>query len=309
MDTTRPTVLSLCAGVGMFEIGLGLAWEHCFGVRPRVAAVCEWEAYPEAVQVARMEDESLEPAPIFADDLANFPADLFSGLVDIITAGFPCQPWSCSGRQKGKKDERWIWPAIADIIRRVGPEWVALENVPGLISGGGLDSVLRSLAEMGFDAEWGCLSAESVGASHKRERVFIMAYASGGQQRLDVDRERDTQEQPDAGAEVESLADASLVRLQGGGHEHAGKRIPGQEGRELFAPGPADHRWPDIISETPWLAPAVEPGFRQLASGESVVVDASRMDQLRCCGNQVVALCTAIAVAELVRRLTVEDAA
>jgi DNA (cytosine-5)-methyltransferase 1 len=106
--------------------------------------------------------------------------------VDCFLAGFPCQPHSTAGKRAGTDDARWIWPDIARIVRDSGAWLVVLENVPGLLTSGGYGPVLGDLAEMGFAAEWGCLSAASVGASHERERVFIVGVAdalrvSGGQ--------------------------------------------------------------------------------------------------------------------------------
>ena len=170
--------LGLCSGVGMLEEGVRLGCEY-FGLRAEPALLCEWEGFAEAVLMARMEESSLAGCPIETGDLAEFDARSFRGLVDIVTAGFPCQPWSCAGARLGTDDERWLWPAIARIIGVVGPGLVFLENVPGLISGGGLEYVLSDLAALGFDAEWTNLEAAEVDASHKRERIFILAYRAG----------------------------------------------------------------------------------------------------------------------------------
>jgi DNA (cytosine-5)-methyltransferase 1 len=120
------------------------------------------------------------------------------GVVHIVSAGFPCQPWSVAGKRAGTKDARWIWPDIARIIGEVEPEIVFLENVPGLLldpdSGadrwdveesaddalGGMGTALRDLAGLGFDAEWLCVRASDVGASHQRKRVFVLAHREHG---------------------------------------------------------------------------------------------------------------------------------
>jgi len=126
-----------------------------------------------------MEDQALDQAPIW-DDLTTFPSELYSGKVDIISAGFPCQPFSVAGKRKGTEDERWLWPAIERIISQVGPGILFLENVPGLFTDrGGIGAVLGSLAQAGFNAEWGCFTAAEVGASHRRQRAFILGYAPG----------------------------------------------------------------------------------------------------------------------------------
>ena len=163
--------LALCAGVGMLDIGVLIANP---GYRPVVYV--ERQAEEAATLVARMEPQGpLPQAPVW-DDLTTFDARAWRGRVDIVTAGFPCQPFSVAGQRKGVEDERWIWGDIIRIIRDVGCEWVFLENVPGLLTTG-LGHVLGDLAEAGFDAEWRCVSAASVGASHRRQRVFILAHA------------------------------------------------------------------------------------------------------------------------------------
>ncbi len=139
----------------------------------------ERDAYAASVLLARMEVASLEPAPVWCGNLEDLDTAPFLG-VDLVTAGFPCQPWSAAGKRKGTDDERWIWPAIASLLRRVRPRFVFLENVRALISGGGLGLVLADLADLGFDAEWTVLSAGEVGASQQRERVFILAHADKG---------------------------------------------------------------------------------------------------------------------------------
>lgn len=169
-----PRILSLCSGVGGLDLGVELA---CPGAH--VVGYVERDAYAASVLLARMDDEAVEPAPVWCGDLAEPDWREWRGAVDIVTAGFPCQPWSCAGARKGTADERWIWDDIVGCIRDVGPRAVFLENVRGLVSGGGLDPVLGALADLGFDAEWGVLPASAVGAPHERARVFILAYRRG----------------------------------------------------------------------------------------------------------------------------------
>lgn len=146
----------------------------------RVVGYVEREAFAAGILLARMGDEALEPAPVWCGNLEEFNACEWHREVDCITAGFPCQPFSAAGKQEGFDDERWIWPAITNIIRDIRPPLVFLENVPGLVAGRGINRVLGDLAALGFDAEWCSLSAADVGASHLRERVFILAVSSRG---------------------------------------------------------------------------------------------------------------------------------
>jgi len=115
--------------------------------------------------------------------------------VDIITGGYPCQPFSHAGNRKGKNDERHLWPNVFDAIRAIRPRYAILENVSGHRTLGFTD-VLADLAEVGLSCEWGTFRASDVGAPHRRERIFIIAHAEGkGSQRpiisqLPVDSER-----------------------------------------------------------------------------------------------------------------------
>lgn len=174
VDIHPQRILSLCSGVGMLDEGLRIGLDY-IGVRSQVVAYVERDSYAAACLMARMAESSLEPAPI-SDDLNDID-ERWRGKVDWLVSGFPCQPWSHAGKQEGTEDERWLWPLIFRIGLAVRPQFWFLENVPGLVSGGGLEIVLSDLAKGGWDAEWLHLTAESVGASHRRERVFVMAHA------------------------------------------------------------------------------------------------------------------------------------
>lgn len=136
----------------------------------------EWDPYCQAVLLARQADGILDRFPIW-DDIQTFNGKEWNGCIDVITAGFPCQPFSQAGHQKGEDDERNMWPDTIRILREVGAEWALLENVPGLVTSGYFGTILRELAEAGFDAEWDLFSAFSEGAPHLRERLWIVAHA------------------------------------------------------------------------------------------------------------------------------------
>lgn len=119
--------------------------------------------------------------------------------IDILTGGFPCQPISIAGRKRGEADERWLWPEVARAIRDLRPQLVVLENV-GAILGRGLDTVLGSLAEIRYDARWMCVRASDVGAPHRRERWFAVAYPRRGWfQRGGIPRIMGSPESPEQG--------------------------------------------------------------------------------------------------------------
>ncbi len=279
VDTRAVNCLSLCSGIGGLELGIGL-------VMPELRVVChvEREASVAALLVARMEDKSLDDAPIW-DDLTTFNGAAWRGTVDIVTAGFPCQPWSVAGRRQGVEDERWIWSDIIRIIREVRPGLVFLENVPGILVHAGLGSVLGDLAETGFDAEWGCFTAAEVGASHRRERVFILAHSRAVRPRWRDIRHRISREgglQPEA--EIarpggESLGYASdgdeRVEQQGDLERdafHQGGWLEGGDGvdasGEPVAMADAGREYVGAQQRTEGPEPAGEDGFVAYCKGE-----------------------------------------
>lgn len=178
MDNTKEYIrhLSLCSG---YEgIGLGLR-----RVLPDVREVAhvEIEAFAIANLVAKMEAGEVHPAPVFSN-LKEFPFRKFRGCVDILSGGFPCQPFSGAGKRKGTEDPRHLFPYILEGIKECQPAVVFLENVEGIISSKTEDGesvlkhVLQSLEEVGYRATAGVFSAAEVGAPHQRKRVFIMAH-------------------------------------------------------------------------------------------------------------------------------------
>ena len=171
MDTTI-TTLEFCAGYG----GIGLGLKNIFGERMRTIAYCELEGFAQANLISKMEAGLLDAAPIWSD-LKTFPYESFHGLVDILIAGYPCQPFSSAGKRAGKEDPRHLWPWIADGIRLLQPRMCFFENVEGHISLG-LSTVISDLEELGYKSSFGIFSASEVGAVHQRKRVFIMAHRS-----------------------------------------------------------------------------------------------------------------------------------
>lgn len=177
-------VLSLCSGVGMLDLGFRLAFPAS-----RTLVYCERESYAASVLVARMEDAALDPAPIW-DDVTTFDGRPWRGLVDAVIVGFPCTDISDAGRRAGiYGPASGLFFDIMRIVREVGPRYVFLENVAALANRG-LATVLATLAEAGFHAEWGCFTASEVGAPHRRDRIFILAYAADPHGRAGEPREQ-----------------------------------------------------------------------------------------------------------------------
>ena len=173
MVKNTENVISLYSGGGGLDIGFRLAV-------PNARTVCyvEREISSVSVLVNGIEKGILDDAPIWTNS-TTFDGSPWIGKVDWIIGGFPCQPWSVAGKREGKEDERWLWDDIKQIAMSVQPTGFFLENVSGLITGHGIDSILGDLSEMGFDAQWGSVKAGEIGAPHRRERVFILAARRG----------------------------------------------------------------------------------------------------------------------------------
>ena len=167
-----PNVIELCAGVAGLGLGVRLAI-------PGARTVCYVENEITAAEKldARMEDGALDSAPIYTN-LKTFDGRAWRGIVDILLAGYPCQPFSCAGKRKGARDPRHLWPHVARIIRECEPAVVFLENVANHLKLGFYE-VARELRRMGYRVTAGIFTAEEIGAPHLRKRLFVLAYRDG----------------------------------------------------------------------------------------------------------------------------------
>jgi len=181
-------VLDLFSGIGGFSLGLERAGFE-------TVAFCEIDKKCHKVLNKHWPD-----VPIF-EDVCTLTKELLDerGItVDVICGGFPCQDISLAGKGAGIEGERsGLWTEYARIISELRPKFVIVENVAALLSRG-LDRVLGDLAEIGYDAEWHCIPASAVGAPHRRDRIWIVAYPNanrqhwGGQSQLTHDQSRET---------------------------------------------------------------------------------------------------------------------
>ena len=155
------TVGSLFSGIGGLDLGLERAgmrviWQS--EIDPYACRVLKkhWPEVPNHGDIKQINWDTIERP-------------------DVICGGYPCQPFSNAGKRKGEEDSRHLWPWVREAISRLRPRYAILENVRGHLTLGGL-SVIGELADIGYDAEWRIVSAASVGANHRRDRVIIVAY-------------------------------------------------------------------------------------------------------------------------------------
>lgn len=318
MDQRALNNLSLCSGGGGLDLGLELA----VGTTRTVCWV-EWEAFAAEFLASRMEKGCLPPAPVWTD-LRTFDGHPWRGVVDSITAGYPCQPFSLAGQRRGQDDPRHLWPHIARVIGEVEPSIVFAENVAGHLSLGA-EQVIANLQGLGYEVAAGLFTAAEVGASHQRERLFILGVVHDpGQRRRQGRTESDVRLRrraaPGPGRPLADPAPELHDRqrqqrppggpqsaIRGGSLEiaHDGRSRPQRrqvsshfsnkecwsERREPFPPRPqAD--WSRIPTHF-W--PATESGFCELVDG--LAVDRARW--LRLFGNGVVPLQAAYAFLSL----------
>lgn len=314
--------ISLFAGVGGLDLGVELASGS------RVVCYVERESFSASILAARMRDGAIADAPIWSD-VTTFDARRWRGCVDLVTGGFPCQDISVAGLGAGLDGERsGLWSEVVRVYRDSGARWLFVENVSALLIRG-LDRVLADLAALGCDAEWTTLRASDVGAPHRRERLFLLARRVSD---LDGEfvREHEGHAEPRGmgahvmadcdsdGRESEQKAFRNDANRCGAHVAHASGVGSGSQLRRTGAPfdgsnaRTTDFAFPPA-SNGDWSAierhlhPAIEPGFRVVADGASLVVDAAQAGQLRALGNGVVPLQAAVAFRELWGRLREGD--
>jgi DNA (cytosine-5)-methyltransferase 1 len=211
--------LGLFEGIGGFSLAARwIGWE--------TLAWCEWNKFCQKVLKHHF------PEAEGFGDITKTDFTKYANRIDIITGGFPCQPYSSAGKRKGKEDDRHLWPEMLRAIREVKPTWVVGENVLGLVNwNGGLvfNEVQADLENEGYEILPYILPACAVGAPHRRERVWFVAYSdkcakgpsrtSGritgkGSNNNDEQKERGEQTEQHIGCS-DVLQDATNTRLLG----------------------------------------------------------------------------------------------
>ena len=262
---------SLFSGIGGFDLAAEwMNWTNVFH--------CEKDDKARQVLHKRF------PNTITHEDIYELDGTQYEGQIDIITGGFPCQPFSLAGKRKGRDDDRYLWPQMLRIIREIKPTYVVGENVFGLVNmedGKTFDDIWSTLENEGYTVESFILPACAVQAWHKRDRVWIIAYSHHSNERRapgrlpQKDRQRELSEQqqvvqPSCTSQTRIHADTGGERLEGDGQCRKNQRWQSAEG--YF--GSSGGTWTD------WQA---EPGVGRVATRIS-----NRVDRLRQLGNAIV---------------------
>lgn len=268
MDVRPWGVLSVCSGYGGLDLAVKLAV-------PAARTVClvEVEAYLCHLLVEKMQNGTLDPAPLWSD-ARTFDGRPWRGKVDCLVAGYPCQPFSKAGRLGQRDDPRYLWDHIRRIIGECGAPFVFLENVSNHLRRG-FELVQDELRQMGYRVAATLSPAAEAGATHYRERLFVLAW-SGASDWPSIDV---------GDTDCEGLEGRQLHEPRDCGYE-----------RPTWPPGPeARADWMAVLGQEAHL----EPGFCRVADGRPAWVD-----RIRSLGNGVVPLQAAVSFRVLADVLT-----
>ena len=173
---------SLFSGIGGFDLAAEwVGWENKFH--------CEWNEFGQKIL------KYYWPNAESFTDITKTNFSKYEKKIDVLTGGFPCQPYSMAGKRKGKDDERHLWPEMCRAIREIKPRWIVGENVYGLVNwSGGLvfDEVQTDLENEGYEVQPFLLPAAAVNAPHRRDRIWFIAYSNGVRLESNVQRFRNT---------------------------------------------------------------------------------------------------------------------
>jgi len=292
--------LDLFSGIGGFALAASWVW----GDEHEIVSFCDND---KAAQVVLSKHW---PGVPIHDDIKTLDATKWRGTIDLVTGGFPCQPFSCAGKQKGAADDRYLWPEMLRVIAECQPRWVLGENVPGII-GMELDGCIVDLEGIGYEVGPTIIPACSVGAPHIRSRVWIMAHSKikrGGGNPGGIGSEsgefqaRQDQVQPRRSLECsrQDVADAAIISEReqtdetdalatcgrtrnessdGGNVSNA----TGQQDGRLFERGIQADTCDDSNGRSEAAAWPIEPDVGRVANGVPY-----RLDRLRLLGNAIV---------------------
>lgn len=261
--------LSLFSGIGGLDLAAEWAGFETVGQ-------CEFADYPTKIL-----EKHWPNVPRWRDvrDVTAESVREKCGTVDIISGGFPCQPFSVAGKQKGKGDERYLWPEMLRVIREIKPTWVLGENVPGILRIAA-DEVCQDLEREGYEVGIFNFEAAAVGAKHRRERIFFLGYSKhDGFSVIEKLRSNETsshnwgqEEQKKAGESQgadRSVDEHGIYRSQFGSEQCAEGMLGGRSREKSFA----DVANADMQGQSP--RGCEKPAGREVAGRHSDVPDAN----------------------------------
>lgn len=304
----------LFAGIGGFSLALDTVFhdqkiEHIF---------CEWEAFPTAVLKKHW------PNGTYYGDIADLVADTERKVwerelrqtkgqhrlrdrsredkdLTILTGGFPCQPFSVAGRRQGTSDDRYKWPDMFAVIRNVRPDWVIAENVRGLVTwndGMVLETVCADLESEGYEVQPIVIPAVSVGAPHRRDRVWIIANRNSerGSARLrevqetngEISQRNDNAKSSDSNKQLASYSRQQLRKQRSSKRVEADTTIGAT--RSEANQRKHQHTWADDWREVAFATcyDGVDDGIPRRMDGVTISASKHRKERLKACGNAIV---------------------
>ena len=241
---------SLFSGIGGFDLASEwMGWDNKFH--------CEWEDFPRKIL------KYYWPEAVSYGNIKETDFTIWRDRIDILTGGFPCQPYSSAGKRLGKEDDRHLWPEMLRAIREIKPSWVVGENVRGLVNwseGLVFEEVCAELEAEGYKVQPFLLPACGVGAPHRRDRIWFVAYSDGAikrnrqgentQEKGEVRRD----EKSDVSRELFSdgnTSDSNLLGLERIGVNRISKQ-EGKRGKQRFIElGNYQHKWEEFPTQSP----------------------------------------------------------
>ncbi|WP_375502599.1 DNA cytosine methyltransferase [uncultured Nostoc sp.] len=322
-DTQK--VLDLCSGIGGFTLG------HLISGGFETVAFCEINSYCQ--QLLHLRFPNIPIIPDIHDITTESLYRVGTRKVDGIIAGLPCPPFSLAGKRQASKDERNLFGEFFKNMREVRPRWAIVENVPGLLTAEGSQffrSILWQFTSLGFDVEWGIISAASVGAVHLRERVWIIAHSQSSR------RGTSWSQYTQSGTNAASVGCGNALECSIQRQERQHPRLPKQSPSVKYSAcaQPTSGRGDDWSATgldgcllthpglNPWLCATTIPSFNRLTRNEVAALTSNELaeyrqlyaeyqairrqhtEQIKALGNAIVPQCAALIFDRLKRILS-----
>jgi DNA (cytosine-5)-methyltransferase 1 len=280
MQQTKLKVLDLFSGIGGFSLGLESTGHF------ETIAFCEKDEFCQKVLQKNFKNIPIE------GDVRNVKGEKYKA--DVVVGGFPCQSISIAGKQKGKDDDRFLFPEMLRVIKEVKPRWIIGENVQNLINisnGTILKEIVEGLENEGFEVQCFSISASSQGAWHKRERVWIIA--SNTNNRLSIGENQEIQTR---GNTIDNGSSSNVPNSQCNEHQHTPTRQSGTGELWGFYSEKEKQTSHDLWSKTSRCnAPFRQKSWWQTQSelcriphGLSTSMDRNRANRIKALGNSIV---------------------